>query len=53
MSRTLRLTRSQGSITELHLREDHAWVLDGNPRKKGRKRKGDADAEFIARVRSY
>ncbi|MGQ7818831.1 phage baseplate assembly protein [Metapseudomonas furukawaii] len=53
MSRTLRLTRGQGSITELQLREDRAWVLDGNPEKKGRKRKGDADAEFIARIRSY
>ncbi|MCY1560613.1 hypothetical protein D9M68_977680 [compost metagenome] len=53
MSRTLRLTRGQGSITELLLREDRAWVLDGNPGKTGRKRKGGADAEFIQRLRSY
>ncbi|MNJ72897.1 hypothetical protein D3C77_696160 [compost metagenome] len=38
MSRTLRLTRREGAITELRLREDNMWVLDANPVKK---RKGD------------
>jgi prophage tail gpP-like protein len=49
MSRTLRLTR-QGSITELRLREDKMWVLDGNPLKK-HKGKSNADAAFIEMVR--
>ena len=39
MARTLRLTRSDGPITELRLREDKMWVLDGNPTKKRRARK--------------
>lgn len=47
MSRTLRLTRREGAITELRLREDKTWVLDGNPSKKGKKRKSNADAAFI------
>lgn len=49
MSRTLRLTR-EGSITELRLREDKMWILDGNPLKK-RKGKSNADAAFIEMVR--
>ena len=45
MSRTLRLTRGQGAITELRLREDKMWVLDSRPTKK---RKGKAtDAETL------
>jgi len=47
MSRTLRLTRREGAITELRLREDKTWVLDGNPSKSKKKRKSSADAEFI------
>lgn len=47
MSRTLRVTRREGAITELRLREDKMWVLDGNKSKKQKKRKGDADAAFI------
>lgn len=47
MSRTLRLTRREGAITELRLREDKTWVLDGNPSKSKKKRKSDADAAFI------
>jgi len=47
MARTLRLKRSGGAITELRLREDKTWVLDGNPTKKGKKRKSNADAAFI------
>lgn len=47
MARTLRLTRREGAITELRLREDKTWVLDGNPSKKGKKRKSNADAAFI------
>lgn len=46
MSRTLRLTRQAGAITELRLREDKTWVLDANPPAKKR-RKGDSDAAFI------
>ncbi|MNO39935.1 phage late control protein GPD [compost metagenome] len=54
MSRTLRLARQGGAYTELSLREDRAWVLDGNPpRRKRGKGKADADAEFIERLRSY
>lgn len=48
MSRTLRLTRREGAITELRLREDKTWVLDGNPSKsKNKKRKSNADTAFI------
>ncbi|WP_055134845.1 phage tail protein [Pseudomonas corrugata] len=46
MSRTLRLTRSQGAITELRLREDKMWVLDGAKLKK-HKGKNNPDAAFI------
>lgn len=54
MARTLRLTRGQGAYTELRMREDKMWVLDGNPLKKhkGKKSKTDADASFIQMVRS-
>lgn len=51
MSRTLRLTRREGAITELRLREDKLWVLDANPVKK-RKGKADADAAFIEKIRA-
>lgn len=50
MSRTLRLTRGQGAITELRLREDKMWVLDGNPPKKHRG-KSNPDAAFIETLR--
>ncbi|WP_160286824.1 phage baseplate assembly protein [Pseudomonas knackmussii] len=46
MARTLRLTRGEGAITELRLREDKMWVLDGNPLKK-HKGKTNNDAGFI------
>ncbi len=49
MSRTLRLTR-QGAITELRLREDKMWILDGNPLKK-HKGKTNPDAAFIEMIR--
>lgn len=49
MSRTLRLTRG-GSITELRLREDKMWILEGNPVKK-HKGKSNADAAFIEIIR--
>lgn len=52
MSRTLRLTRGQGSITELRLREDKMWVLDGNPVKKHKGKKSNADAAFIEMVKA-
>jgi prophage tail gpP-like protein len=48
MARTLRLSRSEGAITELRLREDKLWVLDANP-KIGRK--GSSDAAFIEMVK--
>lgn len=51
MSRTLRLTRREGAITELRLREDKLWVLDANPVKK-RKGKASADAAFIEKIRA-
>lgn len=51
MARTLRLTRSQGAITELRLREDKMWVLDGAKVKKHKGKKGDKDAAFIEMVR--
>ena len=51
MSRTLRLTR-QGAISELRLREDKMWVLDGNPLKKHKGKKTAADAAFIEMVKA-
>lgn len=51
MSRTLRLTRGEGAITELRLREDKMWVLDGNPAKKRKGKKANPDAAFIEMVR--
>jgi len=51
MSRTLRLTRGEGAITELRLREDKMWVLDGNPTKKRKGKKTDPDAAFIESIR--
>lgn len=51
MSRTLRLTRGEGSISELRLREDKMWVLDGNPLKK-HKGKANPDAAFIEKVKA-
>lgn len=50
MGRTLRLTRRDGAITELRLREDKLWVLDADARR--RKGKNDPDADFIQRLRS-
>ncbi|MHC8308201.1 hypothetical protein ACYZUC_01085 [Pseudomonas sp. GT1P32] len=50
MSRTLRLSRGEGAFTELRLREDKMWVLDGNPIKK-RKGKADPDADFIQKIK--
>ncbi|WP_265535216.1 phage baseplate assembly protein [Pseudomonas saponiphila] len=50
MSRTLRLSRGEGEITELRLREDKMWVLDGNKLKK-HKSKTNADAAFIQMIR--
>lgn len=47
MARTLRLKRIGGAITELRLREDKTWILDGNKSKKRKQRKGAADAAFI------
>ncbi|WP_070094866.1 phage baseplate assembly protein [Pseudomonas sp. GTC 16473] len=54
MARTLRLARNQGAYTELRMREDKLWVLDGNPLKKhkGMKSKVDADVSFIQMIRS-
>lgn len=43
MGRTLRLTRREGAITELRLREDKMWVLDANPVKKRRGKTVDAE----------
>lgn len=51
MSRTLRLTRREGRITELRLREDKLWVLDGNPTKKRKGKKADPDAAFIEMIK--
>lgn len=50
MSRTLRLSRGEGAITELRLREDKMWVLDGNKLKKY-KGKSNPDAAFIQMIR--
>ena len=50
MSRTLRLSRGEGAITELRLREDKMWVLDGNKLKK-HKGKTNADADFIQMIK--
>ncbi|WP_232006532.1 phage baseplate assembly protein [Pseudomonas chlororaphis] len=51
MARTLRLTRGEGAITELRLREDKMWVLDGNPTKKRKGKKANPDAAFIEMIR--
>lgn len=53
MARTLRLTRREGAITELRLREDKTWVLDSNPSKKrkGKGKKAGADAAFIEMIK--
>lgn len=51
MARTLRLTRSDGPITELRLREDKMWVLDGNPTKKRKGKKANPDAAFIEMIK--
>lgn len=51
MARTLRLTRSEGAITELRLREDKMWVLDGNPTKKRKGKKANPDAAFIEMIK--
>lgn len=50
MSRTLRLSRGEGAITELRLREDKMWVLDGNKLKK-HKGKSNPDAAFIQMIK--
>lgn len=50
MSRTLRLSRSEGEITELRLREDKIWVLDGKTVKK-HKGKSNPDAAFIEKTK--
>lgn len=50
MSRTLRLSRGEGEITELRLREDKMWVLDGYKVKK-RKGKSNPDAAFIEKIK--
>ncbi len=51
MARTLRLTRGEGAITELRLREDKMWVLDGNPTKKRKGKKANPDAAFIEMIK--
>lgn len=54
MSRTLRLSRGEGAITELRLREDKMWVLDGNKQKKRKskgKGKSNADAAFVEMIK--
>ncbi|WP_230015816.1 phage baseplate assembly protein [Pseudomonas chlororaphis] len=51
MARTLRLTRGEGAITELRLREDKTWVLDSNPTKKRKGKKANPDAAFIEMIR--
>ncbi len=50
MSRTLRLSRGEGAITELRLREDKMWVLDGNKLKK-HKGKSNPDAAFVQMIK--
>lgn len=50
MSRTLRLSRGEGEITELRLREDKMWVLDGIKAKK-HKGKSNPDAAFIEKIK--
>jgi len=50
MARTLRLSRGEGAITELRLREDRMWVLDAKPLKK-QKGKADQDAAFIELIK--
>lgn len=51
MSRTLRLSRSEGEITELRLREDKMWVLDAKQPKK-HKGKSNPDAAFIEMIKA-
>jgi len=53
MSRTLRMTRAEGAITELRLREDKMWVLDSNPvkKRKGKGKKANPDAAFIEMIK--
>lgn len=51
MSRTLRLSRGEGAITELRLREDKMWVLDGNKLKKRKGKKSNDDAALIEIIR--
>lgn len=50
MSRTLRLSRGEGAITELRFREDKMWVLDGNKLKK-HKGKSNPDMAFIQMIK--
>ncbi|MFW9266515.1 phage baseplate assembly protein [Pseudomonas sp. NR3] len=50
MARTLRLSRGEGAITELRLREDKMWVLDGVKQKK-HQGKVNKDAAFIEMVK--
>lgn len=52
MSRTLRLARGEGPMTELRLREDKMWVLDGNKVKK-HKGKSNPDAAFIQMIKGF
>jgi prophage tail gpP-like protein len=51
MARTLRLSRGEGAITELRLREDKTWVIDGAKVKKNKK--GNPDAAFIQQIKGY
>lgn len=51
MSRTLRLSRGEGAITELRLREDRMWVLDAKQPKK-HKGKSNPDAAFIEMIKA-
>lgn len=50
MARTLRQSRGEGDITELRLREDKMWILDGNKLKK-HKGKSNPDAAFIEQIK--
>lgn len=52
MSRTLRLTRGEGAITELRLREDKMWVLDAKKPKKKHKGKSNPDAAFVEMIKA-
>jgi prophage tail gpP-like protein len=51
MARTLRCSRGEGEITELRLREDKMWVLDGIKLKK-HKGKSNPDAGIIELIRN-